>query len=46
MSIIVTTLVENTSGASHCTGLKSGVVLANEFSEAFFFNSAGTKTLL
>jgi len=33
-------------GVSHCTGLKSGAILANEFSEAFFFNSAGTKTLL
>ena len=31
-------------GVSHCTGLKSGAILANEFSEAFFFNSAGTKT--
>jgi 7,8-dihydropterin-6-yl-methyl-4-(beta-D-ribofuranosyl)aminobenzene 5'-phosphate synthase len=33
-------------GVSHCTGLKSGAILANEFGEAFFFNSAGTKTLL
>jgi 7,8-dihydropterin-6-yl-methyl-4-(beta-D-ribofuranosyl)aminobenzene 5'-phosphate synthase len=33
-------------GVSHCTGLKSGAILANEFSEAFFFNSAGTKTIL
>jgi len=33
-------------GVSHCTGLKSGAVLANEFSDAFFFNSAGTKTFL
>ena len=33
-------------GVSHCTGLKSGAILANEFSEAFFFNSAGTKTVL
>jgi len=31
-------------GVSHCTGLKSSAVLANEFSNAFFFNSAGTKT--
>jgi len=33
-------------GASHCTGLKSGAVLANAFGDAFFFNSSGTKTLL
>jgi 7,8-dihydropterin-6-yl-methyl-4-(beta-D-ribofuranosyl)aminobenzene 5'-phosphate synthase len=33
-------------GVSHCTGLKSGAILANEFREAFFFNSAGTKTAL
>ncbi len=33
-------------GVSHCTGLKSGAVLAKEFGESFFFNSAGTKTLL
>jgi len=33
-------------GVSHCTGLKSGAVLAKEFGEAFFFNSAGTKTVL
>ena len=33
-------------GVSHCTGLKPGAILANEFSESFFFNSAGTKTEL
>jgi len=33
-------------GVSHCTGLKSGAVLANEFGSAFFFNSAGVKTFL
>jgi 7,8-dihydropterin-6-yl-methyl-4-(beta-D-ribofuranosyl)aminobenzene 5'-phosphate synthase len=33
-------------GVSHCTGLKSGAILANEFEGAFFFNSAGTKTVL
>jgi len=33
-------------GVSHCTGLKFGAILANEFGEAFFFNSAGTKTTL
>jgi 7,8-dihydropterin-6-yl-methyl-4-(beta-D-ribofuranosyl)aminobenzene 5'-phosphate synthase len=33
-------------GVSHCTGLKSGAVLAHEFGETFFFNSSGTKTLL
>jgi len=33
-------------GVSHCTGLKSGAILANEFGETFFFNSSGTKTLL
>ncbi|MDD5647632.1 MAG: MBL fold metallo-hydrolase [Dehalococcoidia bacterium] len=33
-------------GVSHCTGLKSGAVLANEFGDAFFFNSAGIRTLL
>jgi len=33
-------------GVSHCTGLKSSAILAKEFGEAFFFNSAGTKTLL
>lgn len=33
-------------GASHCTGLKSAAILAHEFEGAFFFNSAGTKTIL
>lgn len=33
-------------GVSHCTGLKSAAVLAKEFGDAFFFNSAGTKTVL
>jgi len=33
-------------GVSHCTGLKSGAILANEFEGVFFFNSAGTKTVL
>lgn len=33
-------------GASHCTGLKAAAVLAREFEGAFFFNSAGTKTVL
>ena len=33
-------------GVSHCTGLKSAAVLAHEFEGAFFFNSAGTKTVL
>ncbi|MCX6001074.1 MAG: MBL fold metallo-hydrolase [Chloroflexi bacterium] len=33
-------------GASHCTGLKSAVILAHEFEGSFFFNSAGTKTIL
>ncbi len=33
-------------GVSHCTGLKSAAVLAREFGDAFFFNSAGTKTVL
>jgi 7,8-dihydropterin-6-yl-methyl-4-(beta-D-ribofuranosyl)aminobenzene 5'-phosphate synthase len=33
-------------GVSHCTGLKSSAILAHEFEGAFFFNSAGTKTVL
>jgi 7,8-dihydropterin-6-yl-methyl-4-(beta-D-ribofuranosyl)aminobenzene 5'-phosphate synthase len=33
-------------GASHCTGLKSAAILAHEFGDRFFFNSAGTKTVL
>lgn len=33
-------------GVSHCTGLKPAAVLAHEFKESFFFNSAGTKTVL
>ena len=33
-------------GASHCTGAKSAAILAHEFEGAFFFNSAGTKTVL
>jgi len=33
-------------GASHCTGPKSAAILAHEFEGAFFFNSAGTKTVL
>ena len=33
-------------GASHCTGLKSAAILAHEFEGAFFFNSAGMKTVL
>jgi 7,8-dihydropterin-6-yl-methyl-4-(beta-D-ribofuranosyl)aminobenzene 5'-phosphate synthase len=33
-------------GVSHCTGLIPGSVLAHEFKEAFFFNSAGTRTVL
>jgi 7,8-dihydropterin-6-yl-methyl-4-(beta-D-ribofuranosyl)aminobenzene 5'-phosphate synthase len=33
-------------GVSHCTGLKAGAVMAREFGDAFFFNSAGTKTVL
>lgn len=33
-------------GASHCTGLKPAAILAHEFEGAFFFNSAGTKTVL
>jgi 7,8-dihydropterin-6-yl-methyl-4-(beta-D-ribofuranosyl)aminobenzene 5'-phosphate synthase len=33
-------------GVSHCTGLPSASILANEFKEVFFFNSAGTKTVL
>ncbi|MCX5994150.1 MAG: MBL fold metallo-hydrolase, partial [Chloroflexi bacterium] len=33
-------------GVSHCTGLKSAAILAREFEGAFFFNSAGTKTVL
>ena len=33
-------------GVSHCTGLKSGAILAHEFEGVFFFNSAGTKTVL
>jgi len=33
-------------GVSHCTGLKSAAILAHEFEGAFFFNSAGTKTVL
>ncbi|MBN1689717.1 MAG: MBL fold metallo-hydrolase [Dehalococcoidia bacterium] len=33
-------------GVSHCTGMKSGAILANEFSDTFFFNSAGIRTSL
>jgi len=33
-------------GASHCTGLKSAAILAHEFEGVFFFNNAGTKTVL
>jgi 7,8-dihydropterin-6-yl-methyl-4-(beta-D-ribofuranosyl)aminobenzene 5'-phosphate synthase len=33
-------------GVSHCTGLKSSAILAGAFGDAFFFNSAGTKTVL
>ena len=33
-------------GVSHCTGLPSASILAHEFKEVFFFNSAGTKTVL
>jgi len=29
-------------GVSHCTGLPAATVLAQEFGDAFFFNSAGT----
>lgn len=33
-------------GASHCTGPKSGAVLAAEFGDTFFFNNTGVKTTL
>jgi 7,8-dihydropterin-6-yl-methyl-4-(beta-D-ribofuranosyl)aminobenzene 5'-phosphate synthase len=33
-------------GVSHCTGLKSAALLANHFGDAFFFNSACTKTVI
>lgn len=33
-------------GTSHCTGLATGALLASEFKDAFFFNSAGTRTVL
>ena len=33
-------------GVSHCTGLPSAALLAHEFEGIFFFNSAGTKTVL
>lgn len=33
-------------GASHCTGLKSAAILSHEFEGVFFFNNAGTKTVL
>lgn len=33
-------------GTSHCTGLAPAALLANAFKDAFFFNSAGTRTML
>jgi 7,8-dihydropterin-6-yl-methyl-4-(beta-D-ribofuranosyl)aminobenzene 5'-phosphate synthase len=33
-------------GTSHCTGLIPASILAHEFKGSFFFNSAGTKTVL
>jgi 7,8-dihydropterin-6-yl-methyl-4-(beta-D-ribofuranosyl)aminobenzene 5'-phosphate synthase len=33
-------------GTSHCTGLVPASILAHEFKGSFFFNSAGTKTIL
>jgi 7,8-dihydropterin-6-yl-methyl-4-(beta-D-ribofuranosyl)aminobenzene 5'-phosphate synthase len=33
-------------GVSHCTGLKAGARLSQEFGDAFFFNVAGTVTEL
>jgi len=33
-------------GTSHCTGLIPASILAHEFKGAFFFNSAGTKTVM
>lgn len=33
-------------GVSHCTGLQPACLLANEFKDKFFFNSAGTRTVL
>ena len=29
-------------GVSHCTGLKAGAMMAAEFGDGFFFNTAGT----
>jgi 7,8-dihydropterin-6-yl-methyl-4-(beta-D-ribofuranosyl)aminobenzene 5'-phosphate synthase len=33
-------------GTSHCTGLMPASILAHEFKGSFFFNSAGTRTVL
>ena len=33
-------------GASHCTGLVPAALMAHEFKDAFFFNSAGTRIVL
>ena len=33
-------------GASHCTGLAAAALLADAFKDAFFFNNAGTMTVL
>ena len=33
-------------GASHCTGLSTAALLAREFGDAFFFNTAGTQTAI
>lgn len=33
-------------GASHCTGMMPAARLAGEFPDSFFFNNAGTKTML
>lgn len=33
-------------GASHCTGMAAAALLADAFKDAFFFNNAGTRTVL
>lgn len=33
-------------GPSHCTGPRQSAVLATEFGDSFFFNNAGTRTIL
>ncbi len=33
-------------GVSHCTGLSTAALLAREFGDAFFFNTAGTQVII